>query len=223
VGVRLATANEREVASTVTAQQKAVALSATGDQRLYGQVKSLERKGDHYELRFDPPLLPLRGGRQRRPSRGPAHSLPAKRVSSCGERQLRRRRGPPPADLPRPGRGAGTVLNKSGSSGGPFPATTITAAQLAQIIAGQSSLKLFEPLSTGVWIPSTRTRFAPSPSSTAVGGQPQRSSFPRETALRGGFAPTSRADPARAPTGMPAGYRPTRNARARTWAATSIR
>ena len=56
VGVRLATANEREVASTVTAQQKAVALSATGDQRLYGQVKSLERKGDHYELRFDPPF-----------------------------------------------------------------------------------------------------------------------------------------------------------------------
>ena len=46
----------------------------------------------------------------------------------------------------------GTVLTTSGSSGGPFPATTITVAQLAQIIAGQSSLKLFEPLSSGVWI-----------------------------------------------------------------------
>jgi hypothetical protein len=45
----------------------------------------------------------------------------------------------------------GTVLTKSGSSGGPFPATTITAAELAQIVAGTSSLKLFEPLS-GVWI-----------------------------------------------------------------------
>jgi hypothetical protein len=46
----------------------------------------------------------------------------------------------------------GTVLTKSGSSGGPFPATTITVAQLAQIVAGKSSLKLFEPLSSGVWI-----------------------------------------------------------------------
>ena len=42
------------VARTVAVQQKAAALSATGDQRLYGQVKSLERKGDYYELRFDP-------------------------------------------------------------------------------------------------------------------------------------------------------------------------
>ena len=46
----------------------------------------------------------------------------------------------------------GTVLTTSGSSGGPFPATTITVAELAQIVAGQSSLKLFEPLSSGVWI-----------------------------------------------------------------------
>src|ERR1043165_7072693 len=42
------------VVNTVTAERTAAVASATGDQRLYGQIKSLERKGDHYELRFDP-------------------------------------------------------------------------------------------------------------------------------------------------------------------------
>src|SRR5437763_8307877 len=45
----------RTVVSTVTVERKASAVSsAMGDQRLYGQVKSLARNGDHYELRFDP-------------------------------------------------------------------------------------------------------------------------------------------------------------------------
>ena len=53
--VRTVTVQQKAaVARTVTVRQKAAALSATGDQRLYGQVKALERKGDHYELRFDP-------------------------------------------------------------------------------------------------------------------------------------------------------------------------
>jgi hypothetical protein len=42
------------VVKTVTAERTAAVVSAIGDQRLYGQIKSLERKGDHYELRFDP-------------------------------------------------------------------------------------------------------------------------------------------------------------------------
>jgi hypothetical protein len=43
----------------------------------------------------------------------------------------------------------GTVLAK-GSNG--FRPTRITVGQLAQLVAGKTSLKLFEPLSTGVWI-----------------------------------------------------------------------
>ena len=43
--VRTATVQKAAVVRTVTVQQKAADLSATGDQRLYGQIKSLERKG----------------------------------------------------------------------------------------------------------------------------------------------------------------------------------
>jgi len=87
-------------------------------------------------------------------SRSPVRATPccAKRLSSCRERQLRRRRGSPPADLPRLGRREGDCPDHERLERGPFPATTIAAAQLVQIIAGQSSLKLFEPLSSGVWI-----------------------------------------------------------------------
>jgi hypothetical protein len=46
----------------------------------------------------------------------------------------------------------GTVLTEHGSNGGSFPTTSITVMQLKQLMAGKSSLKLFEPLSTGVWI-----------------------------------------------------------------------
>ena len=151
--VRTVTVQQKTaVASTVTAQQKAVALSATGDQRLYGQVKSLERKGDHYELSFDPAFF-LSGvtanGAQAEDQQTPCQPSACPPVANDnyvvdqGHRLLTYL---VPADV------QGTVLTTSGSSGGPFPATTITAAQLAQIVAGQSSLKLFEPLSTGVWI-----------------------------------------------------------------------
>ena len=46
----------------------------------------------------------------------------------------------------------GTVLVRNGANGGPFPTTTITASDLAGLVAGKSSIRLFEPLSSGVWI-----------------------------------------------------------------------
>jgi hypothetical protein len=140
------------VARTVAVQHKAAALSATGDQRLYGQVKSLERKGDHYELRFDPALF-LSGVAanvaQAEDQHTPCQPSACPAVANDNyvvDESHRLLTYLVPADV------QGTVLTKNGSSGGPFPATTITVAQLAQIVAGKSSLKLFEPLSTGVWI-----------------------------------------------------------------------
>jgi len=151
--VRTVTAQQKPaVAKAVTVQQKPAALSATGDQRFYGQVKSLERRGDHYELRFDPAFF--LSGVTANVAQAEGQHTPCQ-PSACppvandnyvvdeGDRLLTYL---VPADV------QGTVLTTSGSSSGPFPATTITAAQLAQIIAGQSSLKLFEPLSSGVWI-----------------------------------------------------------------------
>jgi hypothetical protein len=151
--VRTVTVQQKAaVVRTVTVQQKAAALSATGDQRLYGQVKSLERKGDHYELRFDPAFFlsgvaanVAQAEDQHTPCQ-PSACPPVANDNYVVDEGHRLLTYLVPADV------QGTVLTKSGSSGGPFPATTITVAQLAQIIAGKSSLKLFEPLSTGVWI-----------------------------------------------------------------------
>jgi hypothetical protein len=150
--VRTVTVQQKAaVARTVAVQHKAV-LSATGDQRLYGQVKSLERKGDHYELRFDPALFlsgvaanVAQAEDQHTPCQ-PSACPPVANDNYVVDESHRLLTYLVPADV------QGTVLTKSGSSGGPFPATTITVAQLAQIIAGKNSLKLFEPLSSGVWI-----------------------------------------------------------------------
>ena len=150
--VRTVTLQKAAVAKTVAVQHKPAALSATGDQRLYGLVKSLERKGDHYELRFDPAFF--LSGVTANVAQAEDQQTPCQ-PSACppvandnyvvdeGDRLLTYL---VPAGV------QGTVLTRTGSSGGPFPATTITIAQLAEIIAGQSSLKLFEPLSSGVWI-----------------------------------------------------------------------
>jgi hypothetical protein len=140
------------VVKTVTAERTAAVVSATGDQRLYGQIKSLERKGDHYELRFDPAWF-LSGVTANvakaedehiscQPSACPPVPNDNYRVDE-GHRLLTYL---VPADA------RGTVLTKGGATYGPSPGTTIIAAQLAEIVAGKSSLKLFEPLSTGVWI-----------------------------------------------------------------------
>lgn len=144
--------NTAAATRTVIAEQKVAAVSATGDQRLYGQIKSLERKGDHYELRFDPAWF--LSGVAANVAKAEDEHTPCQ-PSACppvdndnyvvdeGHRVLTYL---VPADV------HGTVLTKSGSNGGLLPGTTITAAQLAQIVSGESSLKLFEPLSTGVWI-----------------------------------------------------------------------
>lgn len=150
--VRTVTVHKAAARRAITVQQKAAALSATGDQRLYGQVKSLERRGDHYELRFDPALFlsgvaanVAQAEDQHTPCQ-PSACPPVANDNYVVDEGHRLLTYLVPANV------QGTVLSKSGSSGGPFPATTITVAQLAQIIAGKSSLKLFEPLSTGVWI-----------------------------------------------------------------------
>src|SRR4029453_1096783 len=133
-------------------QRAPAALTATGDQRLYGQIKSLVRRGNHSELRFDPASF-LSGvtanvaqaqdqGIRCEPSACPPVANDNKVVDE-GHRGL---------TYIVPTSVRGTVLTRNGANGGPFPSTRITAAQLAQLIAGKSSLKLFEPLSSGVWI-----------------------------------------------------------------------
>jgi hypothetical protein len=138
---------------TVTVDRPtSAAPSATGDQRLYGKIESLVRRDDHYELRIDPAWF-LSGvtanvaqaadqGIRCRPRACPPVANDHYVVDE-GHRILTYIA---PTDV------RGTVLTRNGPNGGPFPSTTITASQLAQLVAGKSSLKLFEPLSSGVWI-----------------------------------------------------------------------
>jgi hypothetical protein len=146
-------AGDRTVERTVTVDRKTdAAPSATGDQRLYGTIKSLVRNGDGYELRFDPAWF-LSGlaanvaqaedqGTRCRPSACP----PVANDNYVVDESHRVVTYIVPTGV------RGKVLTRTGSSGGPFPATTITAAQLAQLVGGRSPLKLFEPLTSGVWI-----------------------------------------------------------------------
>jgi hypothetical protein len=141
----------RTVVRTVTVDRTSTP-SATGDQRLYGRIRSLTRQGDHFELRFDPALF--LSGVTANVAQAEAQGTSCQ-PSAC----------PPVANdnyvvdeghlalvYVVPAGVRGTVLTKKGSNGGPFPATSITATQLAQLVSGRSSLKLFEPLSSGVWI-----------------------------------------------------------------------
>jgi hypothetical protein len=145
--VRTVTVPKAAVAKTVTVQKKPSALSATGDQRLYGQVKSLERKGDHYELRFDPAFF--RSGvaanvaeaEDQHTACRPSDCPPVDNDNYVVDEGHRLLTYLVPADV------RGSVITTCCT-----PSTTITVGQLAEIVSGKSSLKLFEPLSTGVWI-----------------------------------------------------------------------
>ena len=143
--------SQRTVVRTVTVERKPPA-SAMGDQRLYGRLESLVPEGNHYVLRFDPAWFTsgvtanvaqaADQGTHCRPSACP----PVANDNYVVDEGHRRLTYIVPADV------RGTVLTRKGSVGGPFPATRITVAQLAELVAGTSSLQLFEPLSTGVWI-----------------------------------------------------------------------
>ncbi len=139
----------RTVVTTVT-RTVPPAPSATGDQRLYGRIVSLTLRDGHYELRFDPALL-VSGvtanvvqaedmGTVCRPSACPPVANDNQTVDE-GHRAL-------VFLLPTTVRG--TVLLKGGTNG--FLGHPVTVAQLAQLVAGTSSLQLYEPLSTGVWL-----------------------------------------------------------------------
>jgi hypothetical protein len=135
---------------TIVRTVQAPVSAGSGDLRIIGQIRSLTRVGDHYELRFDPQWF-LSGitanvalaqdmHQHCKPSACPPVPNDNYRVDESHRTYL----------YLLPANAHGTVLTRKGS--GPFPATRITAAQLAELVAGRSPLKLFEPLSSGVWL-----------------------------------------------------------------------
>jgi hypothetical protein len=154
----------RTVVQTVTVAPSALsALRAMADQKFYGRIKSLERKSDRYELRFDPAWLVT--GLTANVAQAEDEGTPCQ-PNAC----------PPVANdsyviegtrlvtFVVPANVRGTVLGTGGSNG--LRSLTITTAQLAELVAGTSSLKLFEPSRAASGSSCTSTRSAPSRSST---------------------------------------------------------
>jgi hypothetical protein len=149
VAVATGCGGTRTVVRTVTVPVRA---SAMGDQRLYGEIRSLTRKGDHYELRFDPAWF-LTGvtanvalAEDDGTSCEPATCPPVPDDVYAVDESHRALVYLVPATV------RGTVLTRNGANGGPFPSTTVTVARLAELVAGRGTQKLFEPLASGVWI-----------------------------------------------------------------------
>ena len=141
----------RTVTRTVTVVRQPKP-SAAGDQRYIGRIVSMQRSGDNYVLKFDPTwfLSGVTANVAQAEDQG----------TTCAPEKC------PPVDNDNyrvdeshrvltfilPATTRGTVLVRNGTNGGPFPSTTVDAEGLAGIVAGKSSLKLFEPLTSGVWI-----------------------------------------------------------------------
>ena len=112
----------------------------------FGHVKSLTRKGDHYELRFDPAwfLSGVTASRAALEDTGSSDVPNDNYIVEEGHRLLTYL-VPSTAHI--------TVLTKSGKpdSRG-FPSTSITASQLAQLVRGEKPVDLSESLESGFWM-----------------------------------------------------------------------
>jgi hypothetical protein len=117
-----------------------------GDGSLYGHIKSLTPKGDHFELRFDPAwfLSGVTASRAKLEDTGSSDVPNDNYVVEEGHRLLTYL-VPPNAEI--------TVLSRTGKlPGAGFPSTAITASQLAQLLDGKEPVKLAEPLESGFWM-----------------------------------------------------------------------
>jgi hypothetical protein len=116
------------------------------DVALYGHIKSLTPKGDHFELRFDPAwfLSGVTASRAKLEDTGSSDVPNDNYVVEEGHRLLTYL-VPATADI--------TVLSRTGKLPSPgFPSTAITASQLAQLVDGKEPVKLAEPLESGFWM-----------------------------------------------------------------------
>ena len=124
---------------------EAAASEACGD-RIFGHIASLSKRGDGYEMRFDPAWFT---------SGVTANTAAAEDgVVAPGE--------PVPNDNYRveegqrlltylvPSSAHVTVLAREGDPAG-FGATAISVPELADLVAGKKPVELYEPLDSGIW------------------------------------------------------------------------
>ena len=128
---------------TVTVEKS---IQPSREQTFFGHIIALGRKGDDYELRFDPAWF-LSGETANVAAAEEGAVEPGEPVPNDSyvlEEGHRALTFGVPADA------HVTVLTRHGQ--GEFGATPVTVAELAEIVHGSSRLRLFEPLDSGVWI-----------------------------------------------------------------------
>jgi len=123
----------------------AEAAEACGD-RSYGHIASLERADNGYEMRFDPAWftsgVTANTAAAEDGAVEPGQPVPNDNYRIEEGHRLLTYLVPEDAKV--------TVLTREGE--GQFGATPITVDELAQLVAGEQPVELFEPLDTGVWI-----------------------------------------------------------------------
>jgi hypothetical protein len=127
------------------AATKTVTVKPCGD-RIFGHIKSLERSGDHYLLRFDPAwftsgvtanTVAAEDG-----AVDPGQPVPNDNVVVDESHRLLTYLVPETADV--------TILTTGGT--GPLYQTQSSVSELDRIVNGGDHRPLFEPLDSGVWI-----------------------------------------------------------------------
>jgi hypothetical protein len=129
-----------------SAAASSAAARPCSDVALYGHIESLGRKGDHFELRFDPAwfLSGVTASRAKLEDAGSSDVPNDNYVVEEGHRLLTYL-VPATADI--------TVLSRTGRlPGAGFPSAAITASQLAQLVDGKEPVKLAESLESGFWM-----------------------------------------------------------------------
>ena len=121
------------------------ASDACGD-RIFGHIASLSRKGDDYELRFDPAWFTSGVTASTAAAEdgvvSPGEPVPNDNYRVEEGHRLLTYLVPPSTPV--------TVLTREGDPAG-FGATSISVAELAELVEGKRPVELFEPLDSGVW------------------------------------------------------------------------
>jgi hypothetical protein len=113
----------------------------------YGHIHSLARAGDRYELRFDPAWFlsgeTANAAAEQDGAVEPGQPVPNDNYVVDESHRTFTYRVPADAHV--------TVLTRHGEPA-QTGATPISVSELAEIVSGSSAMKLFEPLTTGVWV-----------------------------------------------------------------------
>jgi hypothetical protein len=124
---------------------KTVAVKPCGD-RIFGHIESLERTGDHFELRFDPAWftsgVTANTAAAEDGAVDPGQPVPNDNYVVEESHRLLTYLVPETAHV--------TVLTRDAA--GPLGETPSTVSELEQIVNGGQHRPLFEPLDSGVWI-----------------------------------------------------------------------